>query len=600
MKSRLFPWRRKKETSQEFKPAIHSDRALVLSVTHKDRPSLIQQLRLVRHVFSPKEWRVFIACIALFFVAILLGLGNLAKPHILIVPTAGGAMSEAVVGSPKLINPLFAPLNDVDRDLASLVYAGLFRLDETLEPVPDLVDSYRWMQDQTTLEITLRKDARFHDGETVTADDVVFTYQAVKDPTWRSPLTSQYRFLKPIRIDNHTVQFQMDKMHPNVLSDLTLGILPAHVWEGVANANASLAEANLRPIGSGPYAVTSFTRDSKGTILSYTLKRFDTYHGTKPYVDQWVFHFFEDRVGALQAARNHQVDAIAFVPWKDAVHFKNLDFQSIPLELPQETVAFFNTKDPVLKDKKIRKALTLAIDTQELQEIVGPHASTVSSPFPFFRDTGSSSTAPNIEAARALLEAQGWKLVEGQTVRSLPAKSKTASSTPLALSIDVPNDQSDLQQVAEYLKRRWSLLGAQVSIRVSNPDTLLSTSLDERAYQVLMWNVLLSAQQDLSPFWSSKNTSDRGLNLSNLSDKEVDNALAALTTATSTEAARKIQVQLAQAILDEYPALFLIRPSYAYLVSNRIRGTHSLRIAQPAHRLLNTKRWYIKTSWRWK
>jgi peptide/nickel transport system substrate-binding protein len=119
---------------------------------------------------------------------IVIGGWLVAAPHLIRVPTDGGTITEALIGSPKLINPLYAPLNDVDRDLAALIYSGLFRLDEKLEPQPDLVERYEWRENGKVLELTLRKDARFHDNTPVTADDVVFTYQSFKSAVWRSPL----------------------------------------------------------------------------------------------------------------------------------------------------------------------------------------------------------------------------------------------------------------------------------------------------------------------------------------------------------------------------------------------------------------------------
>jgi ABC-type transport system substrate-binding protein len=95
-----------------------------------------------------------------------------------LVPTGGGVFTEAVEGTPKLINPLFAPANDVDRDLVALIFSGLFRLDGQLNAVPDLTESFRWLENGKTLEVRLRNDARFHDGQPVTAHDVVFTYNA--------------------------------------------------------------------------------------------------------------------------------------------------------------------------------------------------------------------------------------------------------------------------------------------------------------------------------------------------------------------------------------------------------------------------------------
>ncbi|MDO8584051.1 MAG: ABC transporter substrate-binding protein [bacterium] len=596
-------WNKGKDHSQEFRSAPHDDHALVLSVQKKSLPSPWQQIRFLRRVFSKKEWRLFLGGFALFFITLTLGAVGLLDPHIQSVPAHGGTFTEAVIGSPKLINPLYASLNDVDRDLTALVYSGLFRFDERLSPVLDLAQTATWSNDQKTLDIVLKKNVLFHDGTPLTADDVVFTFEAVQDPAWRSPLASQYRGVKTVRVDDQTVQFQFEKPTPDAFALLTLGILPANIWEDAGNGNAMLAEANVKPIGTGPYKAASITRDAKGMILTYNLKQFGNYYGTKPFIGDWRFQFFSDRSQAIVALRNHQVDALAFVPWGDMQEFKNSTIKTYPLELPQETVAFFNVKDAALKDIRLRKALTLAIDPQELMDVT-PSTHIVTSPFPFATTT---PTPPDLDGARALLTSMNWILKDGATVRTLAQKTdpknKTpataASSTELVLTISVPN-QPDLMKVADYLKRRWSLLGARVEIQTEEPDVLLHSALTERSYQILIWNVLLSPTQDLSPFWDSKNTAARGLNLSNLADKTIDTALDSVAAATNTAALETAQTKLADAIKAQYPALFLLRPAYAYLISDRVHGVTESHISRPSDRFTQSSAWYIRTTWAWK
>lgn len=611
---RLFFWHGRPDGSREFTPDRHDDHALVLTVTKPSHVPRWQQWRFLQRLFTSNERKIFFICAILFLFSMGLGLADTLRSRFVLVPTVGGTLTEAVIGSPKLINPLYAPQNDVDRDLTALVYSGLFRTDDQLAPQPDLAESYRWIEDRRTLEVTLHKDARFHDGEPVTADDVVFTYQAAQNVAWRSPLLRLYRGLTVLRMDDQTVQFRTDKSHPSLLHDLTLGILPAHLWEDVAETNAHLADLNIRPVGSGPYRSSSFTRDSKGAILAYTLKRVPSYYGIKPFLQERTFRFYPDRKQALAAMRGNQVDALAFVSWNEAESAKNERIRTYGIALPQETVAFFNTNANILKDERVRQALQLAVDRQELRDLIGPHVEPVTSPFPFFAVT--STSVPNLDAARALLVASGWELAEGTSVRAKrpePTKATRtkrstkstegtlplASSTPLALVIDAPN-QPDLQKTAEYLKRRWSLLGAHVEIRMSDADALKRGMVKDQIYDVLVWNVLLPPTQNLRTFWESAQAVEGGRNFSNLKDRSVDRWLDAVEYATSTEVLHAARMGLSEAIMTRTPALFLLRSSYAYLVARNIQGAHDLLIALPADRLLQSASWYAKTGWRWK
>lgn len=585
------------------------DHALVLSVKPRAVfPSWIQW-RLLRRVLSVRELRILGLVILIGAVGLLSGIGLLIRPHLMSAPAAGGTVSEALIGAPKFINPLFASSNDVDRDLSALIFSGLFRLDEKLEPQPDLAEQYQWLEPGKKLQVSLRKDIRFHDGQPLTAEDIVFTYQAIKQPEYHSPLAGTYRHISVSRVDDETVIFETDQVDPYLLYELTLGILPGHLWEDIPPSGAQLAEANVRPIGSGPYRAVAFTRDAKGRILTYHLQRYDRFYGLRPNVQDWQFRFYADREQALTALRSNQVDALAFLPWGEVDKLNHPTLNSIGLELPQETVAFFNTKDALLQDERIRRALDLAVDRHELQDLVGAHTQVVSGPFPF---AAATSTPVDLDNARALLERAGWKLKEGESVRVFveprPAKAtgkkaKTVEPPPvpqqLALTIHVPQ-QTDLLKVAELLKRRWSLLGIKVEIQSAQPEDLLRSALQDRNYQVLIWNVLLPPTQDLSPFWLSGNASGHGLNLSNLNDREVDQALgriASALTAQDMTAAREVFSRTLQA---KTPAIFLLRPSYAYLINERVRGITAQRIGRPADRLLQASAWYVNTSWQWK
>lgn len=591
---RVFFWQKPEGDSKEFKPHAHHDHALVLSVTDQKRVPHIKQWLLLTRVFDQTERRIFFSALLVFCLTLIVAGGNLLRLQLAQVPASGGAVTEALIGTPKLINPLFAPLNDVDRDLSALIYSGLFRLDASYDPVPDLVEQYHWTDDQKTLEVSLRKNITFHDGEPLTADDVIFTFQAIKNPNWRSPLAGLFQNVTVVRVDEQTVQFQLKEPNPQFLQSLTVGILPEHIWSNIPDSGAQLADANIRPIGSGPYSVASFTRDANGSILNYTLKKFGGYYGIKPYINEWKFRFYADRDSAFTALKNNQIDLLAFVPWDDAETLSKEQYTISRLELPQMTIAFFNLKDDLLKEDSMREALSLAIDKKELLDLFGEQVTPASSPFPFIEST--TTTSADLEKARGILDDLKWSTDEETGLRFKGGASSTsASSTKLTLNITVP-DQSDILRIAEYLKRRWSLLGAEVNIEKQT----LQSVVTDRKYQVLVWNILLTPTLDIRPFWHSSKATAGGFNFSNLEDRDVDKALDAIGSVSSTEALHAARLALIPLIEKTQPALFLSQPRYTYVVSNEIKGVKDQRIAHPANRFQQALHWYVKTTWSWK
>lgn len=588
---RVFFWQNTDSQSQEYTAESHHDHALVFSVSKDTAPSVWYQLRLARYVLRPATQRVFISGIVVLLIGLGLVMAGVIQPHVSRLPARGGSITEGVIGSPKLINPLYA-LNDVDRDLSGLVYSSLFRLNDSLEPEPDLARSWTWENDGRALLVDIRTDARFHDGVQLFSDDVVFTYQTVRDTTWKSPFASTFKNVTVERIDDDTVRFTLEQADPSFLSNLTLGILPSHVWRNTPGPTATLADANLRPIGSGPYQIDTIRRGTGGGVVSYQLRAFDDYYGKRPYIDEWQFRFYETRAEALAALSSKQIDALAFVPWQEADKLQAGFLNRNSISLAQETVVFFNTTKPLTKDVKLRQALTDAIDIQELKDVSAGHDEPVQGPFPYL-DNQSTSTPSGVDDARAQLNTLGWKLAEGASIRT---QNGNASSTELALAIEVPN-QPDLIRVAEYLQRRWSLIGVKVSIA---PFESNESILKQQNYDVLVTNILLPSSQDLSAFWSSTKFPPNGRNFSLIANKDIDTALAEVSEATSTEAILDARRALAQTIEKQAPAIFLVRPAYAYLTSNDIRGVSDIRTGRPSDRLLQTMNWYTKTQWVWK
>lgn len=599
-----------KEESSERPPEAHHDHALVLSVVAPERMPRLGQLRHLLRFLTPLETRLFLSAAMLAVLSLGTAATAFTLSRLISVPVVGGTLTEAVVGEPKYLNPLDAPTNDVDRDLVRLIYSGLFRLNGT-EVVPDLAEHYRWSEDRKTLTVRVRKDARFHDGVPLTAADVRFTIENAQDPSRKSPLRGTFHGVRVSIPDQTTAIFTLDRPDPQFLIKLTIGILPAHVWQNIPSTNARLSDLNLKPIGSGPFRVKSFLRDNLGGIHSYTLERVDRFYGAKPFIKTAVFRFFTDRVSAMDALKANLVDAVAFSAPEDARSLAASGrVRDIKLELPQMTIAFFNVKDKILSSNEIRQALTLAVNRTELLTAQGGSAELLDGPYPF---ETVSSTSPDLERARELLTEANWILPPNGNIRiwsPKPQKKKkplaatalaiAASSTELAVTVSFPNDAA-LEPVAESLKRAWSLLGIHVTLEPLTTEELMRRATRERTTHIVLLNILLGPDQDLFPFWWSGQAADRGLNISNLKNRAVDDALEALRNTTTTESLRRARGTLSSAILATTPALFVSRPIQHYLISQNVKGIpERITAFAPAERFQTMEQWYKKMGWRWK
>jgi len=606
--SRVFFWHApERQASNEQLPESERDHALVLAVTKPTQVPGWRQLRYANRILTMTEKRLLAGALAGGFLCLIGAVAMLAWQNVILVPATGGTYTEALIGDPQTINPVDAPANDADADLTALIYSGLFRM-QNGEPVPDLAEKYEWNNDGKTLTVTLRRDAKFQNGLPVTADDVQFTVETAQDPARNSLLEPLFRGVVVNVQDQYTVQFNLGRPDITFLSALTLGILPAELWQDIPAASARLASLNTKPVGSGPYAVKSFTRDQRGQIRSYTLERWEGYYGIKPHISTLTFQFFPDFQSAEDAIKSDLVDSLAFVTPSATDRFKSAARWNLTsLEIPQQTIAFFNLKDKTLADQRVRQALDLAVSRQDLIDALDGKAAAADTAYPFV--STASSSYSNLDEARKLLQSSGWVLPSNDPVRIYQAGGpkpnaaqpvSTASSTKLTLTIIVP-DQPDLNKVADALKRQWSLLGAQIDVRPMEEKLVLRKSTHERSSQIVLWNVLLGPDQDLFPIWWSGQTKDRGMNFSSLADKDIDSLIDQTKSASSTQMLTKVREKLSKTILARTPAAFLIRPNYTYVVSTRVKGVPQiLRLAKPSDRFDAIQDWYIKTGFEWK
>lgn len=565
-----------------------------------------RQLRYIGAVFSKSEKRV----IGMLAGVMVLSLGVMAvrlwQEHVFPVPARGGEYIEALVGTPNYVNPLYAGANDVDLDLTRLVYSGLARVLPEGEIVPDLAESLEVSEDGKIITAVLRKNALFHDGKPVTAEDVVFTYETVQNPSFKSVYAAAFRGVTIAAPDEHTVTFILNEPYAGFFSALTVGILPAHLWRDVPPQGAALSQFTLKPVGSGPYRFKSFSRDRVGTIHSYTFERFADYYGPPPFIDRVAFRFYPDYDAALEAYRARQVDGLGFVPQtaRDRVAARR-DVREYQLALPQYTAIFFNSKQQgVLKESAVREALQIAIDREAIirDSLLGAGELVDSPVLDWLGNASSSVRAPlDVERARSMLDKAGWTLPEGATVRvktTKDSKGRVTATTTLKLTL-VTADREDLRAVGEAVAQAWTGIGVETTLDAVPATRLQKDILRTHSYDALLYGQLLGREPDPFAFWHSSQAVDGGLNLALFANRNADTLLESARKETDPEKHSALLAQFAELIAAERPAIFLYQPLYSYFVATRVKGLNVHDVAIPADRFAGIADWFIKTRKSW-
>ena len=338
------------------------------------------QLNSVFHTFSKKERIVFAVLVVIFLISTLSILESINRSLMVKIPLRGGTISEGIIGTPRFVNPILAT-SPADQDLVALIYSGLMRKNSDGTITPDLAKSYTMSSDGLTYTFVLKNNIYFQNGEPVTADDVIFTINEAKDPTIQSPSAVDWSGVTATKIDDKTIQFTLKQPYPSFLDNTTLGIMPASVWN---NSAIELNNANIDPIGSGPYMIKSLNKESSGVIDSYDLTSFKKFALGEPYITNMNLYFYSDEASLVDALENGTVDQISSITPLDANILKERNYQIESAVLPRVFGLFFNQNQNILfTDKVITKSIDQVIDKNQIvQEVLYGYGIPIDNPIP--------------------------------------------------------------------------------------------------------------------------------------------------------------------------------------------------------------------------
>ncbi len=561
---------------------------LILSLSKRKIPN-IQQLRQLRHFLSHREKKVIlISILLLIFSTTLLG-GRFLWQHLIEVPKYGGEYTEGLVGSVQYINPILSQGNDVDRDISRLIFSGLFKIDPQGELENDLIDRYQISEDQKTYTFFLKKNILWHDKRVLSADDIGFTLAAIQNPTFKSPL---YKTLKGVvfqKISDNSFKLILTEPFSPFISTLTFGILPMHLWENIDPQNSTLTELNKKPIGTGPFKYESFKKDSMGNIKQYTLTNFKDYYGQRAYLKTIVLKLFSSSDDALNALKNNQVQGISFLSQKNYKEIVGSDnFTVHNFNMPQYSALFFNPqKQELLKDKDIRKVLSLAINKKAILTELGSGLKEAYGPLDFI--ISPQQDKYDLEAAQEILKRDGWKLKEGLLEKDDQKLELTITSV----------DNDEYIKILQAIKKQWAKLGIITNLEIIPRQKIASQIIEPRNYQILLIAQILSYDPDPYPFWHSSQM-ENGLNLSLFANRDIDRILEEARKTTSFKERLKKYKDFQEILKRENIAIFLFRSTYHYPMNNDIQGMNTKVIYFPSDRFSNVENWYLKTKKKFK
>lgn len=510
------------------------------------------------------------------------------------VPAIGGEYTEGLLGVPQLINPLYSTVSDVDADLVELIFSGLMKFDAVDGLVTDLAESYDISEDGLVYTFILREDAYWHDGARVRAEDVVFTFNAIQNIEYRSPLQVAFSGVRVEMVNEREIKFTLEEAFSPFLSTLTNGILPSHLWQEIQPTNATVAELNRKPVGSGPYKVEKIVRDARGNIRSYSLVRNENYHGKTAFINRLNFRFYPEVISALEAVRNRNVEGLAYIPIDYIGEFRNMNgVKVLQPALQQYTAIFFNQdQNQLLRVPQIRQAINNAINREKLvSEAVFDFARPIDSfllpGMPGYEEISDDIRRGDPEKAGEILDELEWIMDDETGFRK-------KGDDILSFTLTVV-ESPDLTLVADELARQLAGIGIQLNIRKVNSSVFQNEIIREKDYELLLAGSLYGIDPDPYPFWHSSQIGEYGLNLAQFANRQADEKIVNARSSNDEDIRAEALVELRDLINESNPAIFLYQPFYPYVTANKIKGQNVNKIVNPHHRFSTINEWFIRT-----
>lgn len=608
-----------KKPLSSLESAEQADRKLVYSLASSKVPRR-EQLKHIFKLLNSKEKRVLKVAITILIISLgYLGF-NFYQKNLILLPKSGGIYREGVAAYPQSINPLYAASRDIDSDLSRLIYSSLFNYNNEGLLKEDLVEAWQVSEDGKEYTIRLRQGVKWHNGNILNADDVVFTVNLIKNPDFRSPLRTSLNGINVEKIDDYGIRFVLAEPYADFFHLLTFGIMPKFAWESVIPEAAIISELNLKPIGSGPYKFDSLIKNKGGELKEYHLINNLDYYGKPAYIEKIVFKFYPSYNEVVRALNANEIEGASYVPEDlqgDLLAKHSLNFYY--LQLPQINSIFFNQlKNTSLKDIRIRQALSLSLDKDALfKDILGDKVVKVDGPIlaPEFINSETKGDSLDILKAEKLLEEAGFKRLivkEGdinaddlskellaiknysqeKNIDSLGVWWLDGNNNILYLKFSV-SDTAD-ERLALSIKEDWQELGFRVFLeKIAAAD--LASRIKNYDFEVLLYGQAVGLDPDVAVFWHSSQIGGQGLNLAQYNNSEVDTLLSDARKKQNDDDRLMKYKDIQEKIKADRPVIFLYSPVYTYVQAKKLRGFAGSLISVPSDRFANVSDWYLRT-----
>lgn len=467
----------------------------------------------------------------------------------------GGALSYGEYGRPATLDPVTS--NEmISLRLTELIFNGLVGINEKQMIVPELAERWENSPDGRVYTFYLRKDVTWHprEGEEpkpFTAEDVIFTYKIMMHPRTITPLKVRYEFIRSVeKIDDYTVKFTLKRPILNALAKFSFKVIPQH---GPSNP-VYLARDDAfvqNPIGTGPYMLKTITAEREIVLAAN-----ENYFKGRPHLDKFVAKPFADQNIMTQALMFNAIDMIVLVNPRDIPEIQgDKRFVLKPYNALSYSFFAYNVRNPILADKRVRKAITYAVNRQEmLDSFFNGQGTIISGPF------APGSWAYNLDVhplpfdpqkASALLEEAGFSRGSDGFMQ------KSGQKLSLSLKVPIEKESEAVKRVVLAFRNYLRNIGADINVEFKEWQSWKEDVFLEHDFDIIFASWVFDDSADISSLFHSGEIGAWKNNFGGYSNPEVDGLINESKLTLDHEKRRTINRKLHSILAEENPYTFL-------------------------------------------
>ncbi len=457
----------------------------------------------------------------------------------------------SISANPSRINPILST-DSSSSEITQWIFNSLITYDKNAKIKMMLARSYEF-ENNTTLIFHLRKNVKWSDGAPFSAKDVIFTYKTIISPKIFTPYASSFKHIKKVvALDPYTIKVIYKYPYFKALETWMMEILPWHILKNEKNLMTS--KFNQAPIGTGPFILKKFSISQNIELSSNP-----NYFVHKPYIDEIIYHYLPDSSANFLMLKSGRLDVGSLTPLQLERQIDS-DFKrrfSI-YESPSHSYSYmgFNLKNPKFQNPLVRRALSLAINREELAQVMFfGHARVCTGPF--LPGTGAFNPtvkAPkqDIKKAKELLKSAGYD-----------------DKHPLEFELST-NTGSTRTYMAQILQAQLRKAGVIVKLRIMEWQAFLNTVVMPKRFEavLLAWSVGL--KPDAYSIWDSESYKKGGFNFIGYKNKKVDLLIKKAERTVDNKKFNAIYKKIFKLITDDNPYLFLVIPNSITVVNKKI------------------------------